>query len=179
MFEGDPFKGKTWAITGAVPGMTRSEAFAELKKRGAKATKSVSSKTDVLVSQGYDPGDRVRLSNKEIKARQNDIPIINEKQFLALLKGEALEAVESMAPVAKPRKTVSTTDALVGFREIVHDEPSIKTWNTICELVDACEPDDLPVVIDYLDGHLSSWPVTYDVNYAEYYRSGMLSLPLS
>ena len=97
MFDSDPFKGKTWAVTGAIPGMSRREAFEALKERGAKPTKSVSSKTDVLVSSGYTPGEHRWLSNKEIKARQNNIPIINEEQFLALLRGESLETVEECA----------------------------------------------------------------------------------
>lgn len=178
MFDSDPFKGKTWAVTGAIPGMSRREAFEALKERGAKPTKSVSSKTDVLVSSGYTPGEHRWLSNKEIKARQNNIPIINEEQFLALLRGESLETVEELAPTPKPKETVGTTDALVGFREIVHDEPTGDTWRRICELLDKCTADDLPLVVDYLEGHLESWPITYDVRHSRYYREEALGLPV-
>lgn len=160
--DAEPFQGKTWAITGTLPDMTRAQAAAALKERGAKVSKSVSSRTDVLVSVGYNPSQRKYFSSKELKARQNNVTIINEAQFAALLKGEPAHVVLALESKPDDRIEVSTHDALASFREIVYDAPTLDTWEAIWRLVDQCPPEDLPLVIDYVEGHLEAWPLTYE-----------------
>lgn len=71
--------GKTFVITGTLDTMSRDEAKQKLQEQGAKVTGSVSSKTDYVV-MGSDPG------SKADKARELDIKILSEQEFLSLIK---------------------------------------------------------------------------------------------
>jgi DNA ligase (NAD+) len=70
--------GKTFVFTGALEKITRNEAKALVESRGARASSSVSKKTDYVVV-GSDPG------SKADKARRLQVPILSEEGFLALL----------------------------------------------------------------------------------------------
>ena len=72
-----PLAGKTFVITGTLPGLTREEAKARVLALGGKAAGSVSKKTDYVVA-GADPGTKL------IKARELGIPILDEAEFLEL-----------------------------------------------------------------------------------------------
>jgi DNA ligase (NAD+) len=74
-----PVSGKTFVLTGTLSAMTREEAKARLQALGAKVTGSVSGKTDYIVI-GIDPG------SKADSAKELGIAILNEKQFLDLIK---------------------------------------------------------------------------------------------
>ena len=152
------FKGKAWAVTGALDGMSRSDAHKALEARGARVVTSVSSKTDYLVSADYDPSEAVNFSRKELEARKHSIPIFNDAQLQALLAGEALEVVEELAPEVAPIEEVGSRDALEAFRDLLYDEPNPSTWEQLCALVDQCSAADLPIVVDYLEGNLAAWP---------------------
>lgn len=73
-----PLAGQTWVVTGRMDEMTREEAEAALKARGARTAKSVSSKTTVLLAG---PGAGSKLS----KAEELEIEIIDETEFLRRL----------------------------------------------------------------------------------------------
>lgn len=70
--------GKTFVITGRLSGLTRSEATARLKERGAKVTGSVSGKTDYVLA-GKDAGSKLD------KARKIGVAVLDERGFLDLL----------------------------------------------------------------------------------------------
>jgi len=70
--------GKVFVLTGELAGYTRTEAKDEIEKRGGKVTSSVSSKTDFVVV-GNNPGSKYR------KAKELNVKIIDEKEFLDLL----------------------------------------------------------------------------------------------
>jgi len=72
-------KGKTFVITGTLDSMSRDEAKKKIKEFGGKVTESVSKNTSYVVV-GSDPG------SKYDKAMKLGVPILDEKQFLELLK---------------------------------------------------------------------------------------------
>jgi DNA ligase (NAD+) len=73
-----PFAGKTVVVTGTLSKFSRDEAKAELKKRGAKVTDSVSAKTDYLIV-GDDAGSKLD------KAKKLGVKTLGEKEFTELL----------------------------------------------------------------------------------------------
>ncbi|MDP2046782.1 MAG: helix-hairpin-helix domain-containing protein, partial [Deltaproteobacteria bacterium] len=75
-----PLGGKTFVFTGGLPNLSRDEAKAMVAARGGKVTSSVSAKTDYVVA-GADPG------STWAKARELGVTVLNEAEFMELLKG--------------------------------------------------------------------------------------------
>ncbi len=74
------FAGKTFVITGSVNHFAnRNELKAFIEERGGKVTGSVTKKTDYLINN-----DITSSSSKNRKARELEIPILSEKDFLEL-----------------------------------------------------------------------------------------------
>ena len=71
--------GKTFVFTGALENFTRNEAKEIVEKLGGKVSNSVSKKVDFVVV-GENPG------SKYDKAKKLGIKIINEKEFMELIK---------------------------------------------------------------------------------------------
>ncbi|WP_254521546.1 NAD-dependent DNA ligase LigA [Natrinema caseinilyticum] len=82
---GDELEGLTFVFTGSLEDVTRSDAQELVQSHGANATSSVSGNTDYLVV-GDDPG-----TTKREDADANDVPIIDEDEFRALLEDEAID----------------------------------------------------------------------------------------
>ena len=76
-----PLKGFSFCFTGELSSMKRGEAEEKIKALGAQAKSSVVKGLSYLVTN--DPGSG---SSKNKKAQELGIPIIDEKQFLELLK---------------------------------------------------------------------------------------------
>jgi len=72
-----PLKGKTFVITGTLRSMKRDEAKQKLQALGAKVSSSVSKNTDYVIA-GSEPGSKAE------KARQLNITILNEQEFISL-----------------------------------------------------------------------------------------------
>ena len=72
------FAGKTLVLTGTLSAMTRSEAKKALQTAGAKVTGSVSARTDYLVA-GTEAGSKLA------KARELNVPVLDEDRFLGML----------------------------------------------------------------------------------------------
>jgi DNA ligase (NAD+) len=72
-----PFAGKTFVLTGTLPGMTREEASARIESMGGKVSGSVSANTDFVLA-----GDEA--GSKLDKARKLGVKIIGEKEFLEM-----------------------------------------------------------------------------------------------
>lgn len=72
------FAGRTFVITGTLPGMSRDEATALIEQRGGRVTSAVSKKTSFVLA-GDDPGSKLD------KARQHGISVIDEKTFRGML----------------------------------------------------------------------------------------------
>ena len=77
------FAGVNFVITGSVHHFTnRAEVKEEIEKRGGKVTGSVTSKTNYLINN-----DVNSTSSKNRKARDLNVPIISEEEFLNMLNG--------------------------------------------------------------------------------------------
>ncbi len=74
-----PFVGKTFVITGTLPGLKREEAKDLIHKAGGKVTGSVSQNTDYLVV-GESPGSKLE------KAEELSIQCLSEAELLSLLQ---------------------------------------------------------------------------------------------
>jgi DNA ligase (NAD+) len=70
--------GKVFVFTGSLEGFSRSEGQQMVEAQGARASGSVSKKTDFVVAG---PGAGSKLA----KAEELGITILNEEQFLQLL----------------------------------------------------------------------------------------------
>ena len=76
-----PFSGKTFVLTGSLATLSRQQAQAALDALGAKVSSSVSKKTDYVVA-GADSGSKLE------KALALQVAVLNENEFLMLIKGE-------------------------------------------------------------------------------------------
>lgn len=75
--------GKTFVITGSVTQFTNRNALkAYIEVRGGKVTGSVTGKTDYLINN-----DTASNSSKNKKARELNIPVLSEQDFLNLAEG--------------------------------------------------------------------------------------------
>lgn len=80
--ENDKINGKVFVVTGSVHHYAnRNELKADIEKNGGKVTGSVTSKTSYLINNDIDSN-----SSKNKKAKELNIPIITEEQFLSMLK---------------------------------------------------------------------------------------------
>jgi len=73
--------GRTFVITGTLSSMTREQAQEALTARGAKVTASVSKKTSYIVAGG-------EAGSKLARAEELGVPVLNEQQFLELLRSD-------------------------------------------------------------------------------------------
>jgi len=72
--EAGPLEGKTFVITGTLPGFTREEASEIIEGLGGRVSSSVSRKTDYVLA-GEDPG------SKYDRATSLGVPIMDEEEF--------------------------------------------------------------------------------------------------
>ena len=79
--EDNPFFGKTLVFTGTMSTLGRAEAKTMAQDVGAKVSGSVSKKTDYVIA-GAEAGSKLE------KAQQLGVTVIDEAEFLRLLKGE-------------------------------------------------------------------------------------------
>ena len=74
-----PLNGESWVVTGTLSSMGRDEATQLLQALGARVSGSVSSKTKCVVA-----GEKA--GSKLDKAEKLGVAVINEEQFIALMK---------------------------------------------------------------------------------------------
>lgn len=76
--QGGPLTGQTVVITGTLPTLSREEAEARVRRAGGKPAGTVSKKTSFVVA-GEEAGTKLA------KARQLDVPVVDEEEFLKKL----------------------------------------------------------------------------------------------
>jgi len=74
-----PLRGKTFVLTGSLENLSREEAKDAVREKGGNVSSSISKKTHYLVLGG-EPGSKFE------KAKKLGVPVLNEEQFLAMLK---------------------------------------------------------------------------------------------
>ena len=74
-----PLKGKTFVLTGTLSSLSRDEAKMRIRAAGGEVSGSVSKQTNYVVA-GENPG------SKFDKAKKLGVQIVEEKEFLALVK---------------------------------------------------------------------------------------------
>ena len=74
-----PLSGKTFVVTGTLESLSRAEAQDRIRAKGGKVADSVSGNTDYLVV-GENPGSKFE------KAKKLGVTVLNERDFLAILK---------------------------------------------------------------------------------------------
>lgn len=80
--ETQKLEGKTFVITGSVYHFkNRNEVKAKIEELGGKVTGSVTGKTDYLINN-----DNMSSSSKNKKAKELEIPIITEEEFLQMIE---------------------------------------------------------------------------------------------
>ena len=80
--ENDKINGKVFVVTGSVNHYkNRNELKTDIEKNGGKVSGSISSKTSYLINNDIDSN-----SSKNKKAKELNIPIITEEQFLSMLR---------------------------------------------------------------------------------------------
>ena len=79
--EDNPFFGKTLVFTGTMPTLGRAEAKTMAQDVGAEVSASISKKTDYVIA-GAEAGSKLE------KAQQLGVTVIDEAEFLRMLKGE-------------------------------------------------------------------------------------------
>jgi DNA ligase (NAD+) len=77
---GGNFLGKTFVLTGTLPGLSREQAKALIEEQGGKVSGSVSNQTDYVVA-GAEAGSKLA------RAQALGIPLLDEAGLLQLLKG--------------------------------------------------------------------------------------------
>jgi len=75
-----PLTGKIFVLTGILPTLSRQDAKEKLEALGAKVSGSVSKKTDYVVA-GSESGSKLD------KARELNIPVLDESNLILLIKG--------------------------------------------------------------------------------------------
>jgi DNA ligase (NAD+) len=85
---GDELAGLTFVFTGSLDGSTRGEAQELVERHGGNATSSVSGNTDYLVA-GSNPGQ-----SKQDDAEANDVPVLDQSAFEALLAERGVDFEE-------------------------------------------------------------------------------------
>lgn len=98
-----PLFGQTVVITGALSGLSKDEAWAQLAKCGARVKKTVTRRTSVLVVGTWiDDSGRPAITEKHTQARRlreagQQIAILNQAEMDAVLTGDRSIAVPDLS----------------------------------------------------------------------------------
>ncbi|MEC9397831.1 MAG: BRCT domain-containing protein [Myxococcota bacterium] len=140
-------KGIQFTLTGTLND-AGDKAYRKLQKLGMEVAFS-KSKTQVLIHE-QSP------SRKPEKAASWGIPVIDEKQLITLVSAGELSLETALdAPGGE-----SSIDELLGeVRAFVAQSRRSETWDSLCNLVDACLPEQQEYLVNYIDDYIQRWPL--------------------
>ncbi len=127
---------------------TRVDITNMITNAGGKVSKSVSSKTDLLVV-GERPGSKYN------QAKSMGIPIITEQKLLELLKGNKIAV--STATERSQTHDAALSKVFGEVRSILQAPPSQARWNEIITYVDRCDPSQIEPLCDYIQTFMNQW----------------------
>ncbi len=143
----NPIEGKVFCVAGIVTHYhSHDEAHAAIEAAGGKISKSIGARTDVLVLG-------TNTWSQEQKAKTRGIPIITERQLVRLLAGEDVNIERQAKKVGS-----ASLEKLIGdARSTLDGHPTQTMWENVLRLADACAPDDLPALVDFLAPQVARW----------------------
>ena len=147
-------EGKKFCITGKLEHYTRTTAQRAIMQAGGLIAKSVGPQTDFLVVGQ-------RAGSKLNKARTLGIPVIEEADLEAFLAGAVVDVDEDIVVSGD----ASVRDLIGEARSALDGKPTSRTWNTIIGLIDACAPDQLGALVDFLEPQVERWQVPPDAQW--------------
>ena len=143
----NPIEGKVFCVAGIMMHYdTHDEAHEAIKAAGGEVSKSIGARTDVLVLG-------TSTWAQEQKAKTRGIPIITEDQLVRLLAGEHVDIERKAKKVGS-----ASLEKLIGdARSTLDGHPTQTMWENVLRLADACAPDELPALIDFLAPQVARW----------------------
>ncbi len=142
-------EGKKFCITGKLSVYDRDGAEAAIVDAGGLIAKSVGPRTDFLVT-GSRPG--VKLA----RAKSLGIPVIDEADLESFLAGEVVDVDEESSTYGD----ASARDLIGEARAALDGRPSSRMWNRIIDVADSCAPEQLEMLIDFLEPQVARWNTT-------------------
>jgi hypothetical protein len=140
-------EGTRICLSGSFRHHTHTLMARRIEAAGGLVASSLSGNTDLLA---HGDGYNAKLAD----ARTRGVPIIDAAQLEALIAGEAIEVADLDAA-----GEVDLGDALGEARAILDGAITSQTWSDVVSLVDACDPERLPALVDFLEPQIDRWQV--------------------
>lgn len=122
---------------------------AALMEGGGHVTATVQPHTQVLFINKYS-------SSKEGQARMQGIPILDEAQALTLLEQGWIEVEFARPSLLEGEDTMG---ALIAQARgvLAGGQQDASMVEELVELIERCEPEAMPIFVNYLQDHISTW----------------------
>ncbi len=140
------FKDKRVVLTGRFSN-TKDAFTKELEALGAKVTKKVSSRTQILIT------GKVTGGAEYLNAKNAGATILTEAQARAFLNGEEPEIEETV----EQQGTISLHELIGTARSILAQPPSVENWHTLTGLFDQCRMEEHQPLSDLIHSYIQSW----------------------
>ena len=140
-------RGIRFTLTGGRLTPAAQEAYKALQELGEEVR--FSSKTQVLVR-----GPNFAWSFNS--AIDRAIPIIDEHQLIELVREGKLEV---SSPLDMSGGDTPMEELMGEVRAVISTPSALKTWQQLCELMDACQPSHQAQLADYINAHMERWDI--------------------
>jgi len=166
-------EGNAFTILGRLEGMSKAEAWEQIKAGGGAVRKTLARSTDVLV-MGRLLYEMDYQKNKE-KAEINGTHVITPKQFATLLDKGHISLRKKKQQKAQGEADVE--ESIGRFRGLFDEAPTVESWQQLCDLLDQTHPDALDVVVDYVVSHLAPYQPDWDAPASHNFRNQRTHTP--
>ncbi len=119
-----------------------------MREAGAHTSSTITKTSELVIL-----GERTysRIINAKQRTLELGIPSVTEQQVLKLIRS----GVAIKLPEASTRRSF---DELFGHvRSKLQEPASADLWYWLIKKIDACEPERLPALVDYIAGYTSKW----------------------